>query len=117
MVILLAPWTPSDATRQLARDVADALDMRFPSRGVAADALGLKLPELSLQLSGQKALNLWRLTALDAEFWNGLLGILAQRMGGSYLSPDLVLLLKGAATLRRVPAKMRLEQRAERRLA
>ena len=115
MLVFLGPWARTEATDTLARDVAAALDDYFDSRSAAADALGMTLPELSLQLSGQKALTLlWRCTALDVGFWDVLLAVLAKRQGGLYVGPDVVTLLRGAATLRRVPLKARASVAARR---
>lgn len=120
--MLCIPWTPTDEARQFARDVADALDAAFPrNRGAQADALGLALPDLSMQLACVKPFNAWRLTRLKGDaatkFWDALLATCAEHQGGLYLKPDLVMLLRGAAVLRRKPAKALLRSGAERKSA
>lgn len=99
----MQPWTPTDAARAFAEDVAAALDAVFPhNRMAAADALGLKLADLSQQLSCQKPLNLYRLTSPDIpdRFWDELFERRAARRGGLYLRAEIVTVLKGAASLR-----------------
>lgn len=115
MFCLLIPYAPTDESALLARDVAAAIDSVLP-RKVAAQTIGVSEADLSLQLSGVKPLNIFRLTALPEAFWHALLDKRAQRIGGLYVRPDLVTLLQGASRLRRGMATMR-PRAAERKTA
>ncbi len=116
MPFLMLPWQADDRARAFAQDVADALDATM-LRKVAADLMDIKEPLLSKWLSADKPVNGSKLTKLSDEFWDALLERLAARRGGYYFKPDAVLLLKGAASLRKPMAKMLASLPAERKLA
>jgi hypothetical protein len=61
--------------------------------------MGLHPADLSRQLAGRDPLNLWRLTALPAEFWLAFLAARTRRLGGEVLTADQLTLLKGAAAI------------------
>lgn len=103
----MVAWTPSDAAREFAQDLRDAIDATM-TRHQAALAMGLvrrdgvtpNEAELSAQLNCQKPLNVFRLTAItDVAFWDELQARIAERRGGMYLTAGFVMLLHGAATI------------------
>lgn len=109
---LFAAWSPDDRAREFAEDVSAAIDAtRLPdgSRLTRKDAAFLmrltnkneqpNVAELSAQLSCQKPLNVFRLTALPPEFWDELYKRQAERRGGMYFTPSCVTLMRGAANL------------------
>lgn len=109
--ILIFPYraTPdADAFRQ---DVIAALNDAQLSHKEAAALMGISEPVLSRQLSGEPNthLSLWRLAALPESFWDAFDIRRAERRGAVLLTPHLVTLLRGAASLKRVTVKARLE--------
>jgi hypothetical protein len=100
----LTAWQPDAKALAFAQDVTAAIDAVMP-RKCAADLMGIREPLLSEWLSCLRPLNAFRLTALPSEFWTELLSRTAKRNGGLYLGPDVVTLLKGASSLRKM-AKM-----------
>lgn len=113
--LLMPAYAPTQESRFLASDVASAIDSVMP-RKEAAGLIGISEADLSLQLSGLKPMNVFRLTSLPEAFWHALLEKRAARIGGMYVRPDLVTLLQGASRLRRGMATMR-PKAAERKTA
>jgi hypothetical protein len=96
---LLAPWVEhTDASRELAQDIALAIDAHM-KRGTAASLMGIHAADLSRQLAGRDPLNLWRLTSLPADFGLAFLAARTKRLGGEVLTADQLNLLKGAAAM------------------
>lgn len=108
-----AAWTPDDRARELAADMRAALDLWLSEIGqgwkYAADAMGTSVSELSAWLSCRKPLNAFRFAVLPDAFQDHLLAVRAKRIGGVFLSADIVILLKGASVLRRSLVKARLK--------
>ena len=96
----LAPWEGhTDASRELAQDIAHALTVCGLSQKAAALEMGIHPADLNHQLEGRDPLNLWRLTALPGEFWLAFLSRRVARLGGEVLTADQLNLVKGAAAL------------------
>jgi hypothetical protein len=117
MPMLLFPvrYTPTDESTTLAADVAAAIDATMP-RKLAAQLMGVSEANLSHQCSGRKPLNLLRLVDLPPEFWHAFLRRIASRLGGLYVEPAMVMLLNGAAKLKKPMAKIAAES-AERKVS
>ena len=95
----IAAWQGhTDASRELALDIAVAIDLHL-ERKAAAALMGLHPADLSRQLAGRDPLNLWRLTSLPADFWLAFLAARTRRLGGEVLTADQLALLKGAAAI------------------
>jgi hypothetical protein len=115
-MLVMARWVPTDDARQLAQAVREELDALYP-RKVSADILRLKESDLSEQLNCAEPLNFYRLAALGPLFWNRILKRLARLQGGEYIEPEVVLLLNGAARLKRPMLAMELDVNDERKRA
>lgn len=112
--IFLAAWVPTDKSRELATDIFGALDSVY-SRKEAAALMGVTEKLLSDWAQCQKPLNWFRFGNLDgvteqdrkraAQFWDALQQRMAERAGGVYVRPQLVTLLRAAATFKRTPLK------------
>lgn len=116
-------WTPDERARELAADVRTALDVWLseldPPQGWkhAADLMDrMSVSELSAWLSCRKPLNIFRFAKLPDAFHSHLTAVRAKRLGGVFLTRDVVMLLKGASSLRRSLVKARLDvaRKAER---
>ena len=95
-----AAWAGhTDDSRELALDIARALDVAFDKREAAAAAMGLHPADLSRQLSGRDPLNAWRLAGLGVRFWLAFLAARAARIGADVITADQLALLRGAAAL------------------
>ena len=88
----------TEESRQLALDIAVALDAHM-ERKEAAALMGLHPADLSKQLAGRDPLNAWRLANLPACFWLAFLVARAKRIGAELMTADQLALLKGAAAL------------------
>jgi hypothetical protein len=114
--LMFPAYVVTESARELAQDVMAAIDATMP-RKVAAGLMRLSEADLSVQLSGLRPLNVYRLSWLPTEFWDVLLDHRAKRLGGLYLKGDVVAVLRGAAALRKPMAKMLASLPAERKLA
>jgi hypothetical protein len=113
---LLAAWVADERARAIAMDVRDAIDAVM-TRKEAADLMRLaNEQQLSEQLSCVKPLNLFRLASLPEAFWDAFQERMAARRGATYLTPSVVVLLKGAAALGHRPM-LKLGAPAERQSA
>ena len=104
MVFVLAAWAPTQKATELAADIFAALDGTY-TRKEAAALLGVTESLLSDWAQCRKPLNWFRFADLDARFWDVLQDRMAERVGGVYVRPQLVTLLRAASTLKRTPLK------------
>lgn len=116
-VLSFPAYEGSTEADDMRRAVIDALADAHLSRKEAAQYMGLHEPHLSRQLAGEPGthLSLWRLASLPQAFWDAFDARRASMRGALLLSPELVTLLRGAATLKRTVVKAALApQKAER---
>lgn len=100
IVGFLVPWSGhTDASSELAQDIASALDAAFGKREAAAAAMGIHPADLSHQLSGRDPLNAWRLAGLGVRFWFAFLTARAKRIGADVVSAETLSLIRGAAAM------------------
>lgn len=108
-----AAWSPDAKAQELAADMRAAMDIWLSEIGegwkYAADLMGTSVSELSAWLSCRKPLNAFRFAKLPDAFQSHLLEIRGKRLGGLFLSADVVMLLRGASVLRRSLVKARLK--------
>lgn len=98
MIGLIVAWQGhTDASRELAQDIATALDRTFGKRDTAAAAMGLHKADLSRQISGRDPLNAWRLAGLGPVFWLHFLIARAARLGAELFTADQLAVIRGAA--------------------
>lgn len=110
--ILIFPYRHTPDADQFRRDVIAALNDAQIAHKEAAALMQLSEPVLSRQLNGEPSthLSLWRLSALPEAFWNAFDRRRAERRGAVLLTPHLVMLLRGAANLKREVLKARLRE-------
>lgn len=113
-LILGSPYQPNEAADAFRQVVIAALREANISLKEAAITMGLSSSVLSRQLAGapHTHLSLWRLAALPETFWNAFDAQRAEARGAVLLAPHLVVLLRGAANLKRELVKAALPQKA-----
>lgn len=100
MLCMGSAWNShTDASREMAQDIARAFELAGYSRKTAALEMGLTEPQLSRQLAGTDQMSLWRLAALSPAFMVAWIGLRASRLGAALLTGEQVALLKGAAQI------------------
>ena len=97
---LTAAWAGhTEMSREMAQDIARALELAGLKHSDAAARMGITLPMLSRQLAGVEPLNVYRLGFLPIEFHAAWLQLRAKRIGGELLPADQLALVRGAAVL------------------
>lgn len=106
-VVAFPLYEETQAALLMRQAVSDALLEAHISRKEAAAWMGIKEPQLARQLAGEPGthISLWRLAALPQSFWDAFDARRAEQRGAVLVSPELVTLLRGAATLRRAALK------------
>ncbi len=97
---VLGAWAGHTAnSRETARNIEIALDTIGMKQREAAERMGLTLSQLSRQLAGREALNLYRLDALPAEFHLAYQRLQDKRRGGTFVESEIAAYLRAASRL------------------